>query len=190
MDKVYIEGKQLKGENYAESGFITGEYDNCTFSNCIFSNTDLSAVDFSDCVFSDCDLSMATLKDTAFRDVKFKNCKLLGLHFNDCNPFLLSFDFEACILNFSSFYRLKIKNTRFEDCKMEEVDLVETDLTNALFQHCDLREAVFDNTILDGADLTTAFHFSIDPEMNQIYRAKFSMQNVAGLLHKYKIIIT
>jgi fluoroquinolone resistance protein len=114
---------------------------------------------------------------------------MLGLHFDDCNPFLLSFDFSSCILNFSSFYRLKLKNIRFEDCKLEEAEFVETDLTGAIFKNCDLRGAVFEGAILEHADLRTAFHFSIDPEKTRIKRAKFSVQNVGGLLGKYNIFI-
>lgn len=66
----------------------------------------------------------------------------------------------------------------------------ESDLTNAVFKNCDLRGAIFDQTILVGADLRTAGSFSIDPERNAIQKAKFSMQNIAGLLHKYKISIS
>ena len=189
MRKELIVDKTYKGENYAEKALQIAEYENCTFSNCIFSNTDLSDIIFSECVFEDCDMSMATLKGTAFREVTFKSCKMLGLHFDDCNPFLLSFNFEGCTLNFSSFFKLKLKNIQFKDCKLEDVDFVETDLTNAVFKDCDLNKAVFDNTKLEGADFRTAFSFSIDPEINRIKKAKFSTQNIAGLLLKYNITI-
>jgi hypothetical protein len=45
---------------------------------------------------------------TAFRDIKFKGCKMLGLNFEDCNEFGLSFNFENCSLNHSSFYKIKV----------------------------------------------------------------------------------
>jgi uncharacterized protein YjbI with pentapeptide repeats len=173
-----------------ETELAMGEYDNCTFRHCTLANTNLSEYVFTDCVFEHCDLSMASLSNTSFREVKFVQCKLLGLHFDECNPFSLSFEFETCLLNLSSFYRLKIKNTRFIDCKMEEVALEESNLTNAVFKGCDLRGAIFDQTILVGADLRTAVSFSIDPERNSIQKAKFSMQNIAGLLDKYKISIS
>ncbi len=190
MRKEIIEDKTYKGENYTEKTLPIAEYENCIFSNCVFLNTDLSEIIFVECIFEDCDMSMAILKGTAFRDVAFKGCKLLGLHFDDCNPFLLSFNFDSCTLNFSSFFKLKLKNIQFKDCKLEEVDFVETDLSNAVFTNCDLNKAVFDNTKLEGADFRTAINFAIDPEINSVKKAKFSALNIAGLLIKYNITIT
>ena len=190
MDKEYMEDRQFQGEDFSERRLEKGEYDHCRFSGCNFYNANLSGILFSECVFEDCDLSMAKLNDSAFRDVKFKNSKMLGLRFDDCNGFSFSVVFESCILNFSSFYRLKLKNTPFRDCKLLETEFVEADLTNAVFDECDLSGALFEKTTLEGADFRTAYHFSIDPELNRIAKAKFSSQNIAGLLHKYNIRIS
>ena len=116
-------------------------------------------------------------------------CKLLGLRFDECNPLLLSFSFQGCILNFSSFYKLKIKGTAFKDCKLEEVDFVESDLTNVRFENCDLTMASFENTTLSGADLRSARNFFIDPEKNKVKKAKFSLSGLEGLLDKYDIVV-
>ena len=123
------------------------------------------------------------------KDVKFRNCKLLGLKFSDCHDFLLTLDFEDCILNYCSFFKLKLQDTRFANCKLEEADFVETDLTRSTFLNCDLNGALFDNTILVRSDLRTSINFSIDPEKNNISRGKFSINNIAGLLNKYEIDI-
>lgn len=114
---------------------------------------------------------------------------MLGIKFEECNPFLLSFTFEECILNFSSFYQLKIKETKFKNCKMEQVDFTEADLARSMFKNCDLSAAVFSNTNLAKADLFSALNFNIDPELNKITGAKFSSGNLAGLLNKHKLII-
>ena len=190
MNKVYFEDQQYNGEHFTEQALGKGEYDYCTFSNCIFLNADLSSIIFSNCEFMHCDLSMAAIKDTAFREVKFTNCKLMGLRFDECNTFSLTLEFDSCVLNFSSFYKLSLKNTKFRDCKLEEVEFVSADLTNAVFGNCDLLNAVFEHTILESADFRTAINFSIDPEMNRIAKAKFSMHNIVGLLNKYKIVIS
>ena len=34
-----------------------------------------------------------------------------------------------------------------------------------------------------------AFNFSINPEINNLKKARFSTQNIVGLLDKYKIIV-
>ncbi len=132
---------------------------------------------------------MAKLVKTSFQDTKFKDCKLLGLHFFDCNSFLFTVDFDNCHLNLASFYKLKLKKIRFKDSSLHEVDFTETDLSNSIFDNCDLSRTIFDSTILERADLRTSFDYSIDPELNRIKKARFSTAGVAGLLDKYDIDI-
>lgn len=69
------------------------------------------------------------------------------------------------------------------------MEFAEADLSNAVFSHCNLSRVIFDRTLLVGTDFRTVVHFSIDPEQNFIQKAKFSMQNIAGLLERYKIVI-
>jgi len=78
------------------------------------------------------------LIDTVFRDVQFKGCKMLGLHFFDCDNFLFSAEFENCMLNHSSFYKMNCKKMQFIDDVLHEVDFTETNLHSALFSNCDL----------------------------------------------------
>lgn len=166
-----------------------GEYEDCSFKGCDFSETDLSEFRFSNCVFTDCNLSMAKLSNTAFREISFRDCKLLGLHFDDCNKFGLAMQFDQCILNLSSFYKLKLPKTLFRNSRLEEVDFAECDLTAAVFENCDLSGAVFDHTNLEKADLRTAYNFNIEPSENRIRKAKFSVQGLPGLLRNFEIEI-
>ena len=190
MKHPYYTDQEFVSKDFSENRLAPGEYDNCQFSNCTFSNADLSATVFSACEFAHCDLSMATLQGTAFRDVKFSHCKLLGLRFDECNTFNLSFSFEGCILQFASFFNLKLPGTRFKGCNLEEVEFIGADFSNAQFEDCNLNLAVFEHTKLIGADFKTASNFAIDPEINQVQQAKFSIHNIAGLLRKYKISIS
>lgn len=166
-----------------------GEYENCIFNNCNLADSDLSEFKFIDCTFTGCNLSLAKLDKTVFRDVNFKECKMIGLHFDACNEFGLSFSFDGCQLNLSSFYKLKIKKTIFKNSQLQEADFTETDLTNALFENCNFAQAIFDHTILEKVDFRTSFNYSIDPEINRIKKAKFSIPSVLGLLDKYDIDI-
>jgi hypothetical protein len=50
-------------------------------------------------------------------------------------------------------------------------------------------KAVFDNTILEDADLRTAENYSIDPENNYIRKAKVASEALPGLLEKYDLEI-
>jgi len=114
---------------------------------------------------------------------------MLGLHFDNCNEFLFTVEFDNCFLNLSSFYKRKLKKTNFYNSSLQEVDFTETDLTGSLFDNCDLNKAIFENAILKKADFRTSYNYSIDPEINQIKKAKFSMTGIAGLLNKYDIEI-
>ena len=110
--------------------------------------------------------------------------------FNLCSDFLFAVSFENCILDLSSFYKVKLTNTGFKNCKLQEVDFVEADLTRAVFDNCDLNGANFENTILEKADFRTAYNYAMDPGVNNLRKAKFSFPAVVGLLNKYEIEIS
>jgi hypothetical protein len=52
-----------------------------------------------------------------------------------------------------------------------------------------LEGAVFDNTVLEKADFSTAFNYALDPANNKIKKAKFTTSGLYGLLSKYDIEI-
>lgn len=189
MSRNYIEDKQFEKTDFSGQSPAKGDYDNCTFSNCNFAESNLAEISFTECTFTDCNLSNAKFSKTGLRDVKFNNSKLLGLHFDNCDPFLFEVSFEKCILNLSSFYQVKMKKTNFTDCILQEVDFTGADLSQSVFTRCDLAHAIFGGTLLEKADLSTAFNYSIDPASNTIKKAKFSFPGIAGLLNKYDIEI-
>ena len=189
MQKSYFHDKDFNSINFSEKPIEIGDYENCTFKNCIFTETNLSDFSFDECIFLECDFSNTKILNAAFKNIEFENCKLMGLQFDTCNPFLLEFWFTGCQLNLSSFYQLKIKGSYFNNCILHEVDFTEADLSGATFSNCDFLGTMFGNTNLEKADFRSSINFSINPEMNQINKAKFSMQGIAGLLDKYDIII-
>lgn len=189
MDIELISEKNYEKIDFTEKPVKKAEYEYCSFSQCNFSGSDFSDIRFSECTFSDCNLSLARIAHTSFRDIKFLGCKMLGQQFQDADTFGFSVYFEHCVLNHSSFYKLNLKKMIFKKSKLHEVDFTEADLTGAVFQDCDLAAAVFDHTILEKVDFRTSCNYSIDPELNKIKKAKFSLQEVAGLLHKYDIEI-
>ncbi|HIC30288.1 MAG TPA: pentapeptide repeat-containing protein, partial [Flavobacteriaceae bacterium] len=62
--------------------------------------------------------------------------------------------------------------------------------SKANFDNCDLKNAVFEQTNLEQANFFTAINYSINPERNKIKGAKFSKDQISGLLDTYKIIIS
>ncbi len=189
MEPAYHHEKIFDKINFQEYPLSKGEYEECVFKNCDLSNSDLSEIKFIECEFSSCNLSLAKLTNTGVRDLKFKDSKILGLHFNNCSKFGMSFSFENCTLNHSSFYQTKIKNTSFKNCQLQDIDFTECDLSSSVFHKCDFLNSTFDRTILEKADLRTSINYSIDPEKNRVKKAKFSLTEVAGLLDKYEIDI-
>ena len=126
---------------------------------------------------------------TVFTDAKFKDCKLLGIRFDDCSTFGLSVSFDNCSVKHASFFKTKIRNTVFNNSQLHEADFTEADLTNAVFNNCDLLDARFEMTILEKADFRSSFNYLIDPEKNKIKKARFSLEQVVGLLSKYDIVV-
>lgn len=176
-------------KDFTESHLPKGEYQNCTFINCNFSNSSLANILFFECTFESCNLSLCNLNNTSFRDIVFENCKLLGLHFQHGNSFCFSIKLANCNLTHSSFYKLQLKKTIFNQCQLHEVDFSESDLTSAVFEQCDLLGAIFERTNLEKCDFRTSIHFNISPDRNKLKKAKFSHLTIAGLLNEYGIII-
>jgi uncharacterized protein YjbI with pentapeptide repeats len=177
MKEAHVLDQTFENTDFTQQPLEKGEYENCTLRNCNFEYANLSGFSFNECEFIGCNMSMAKLLTTAFRDVVFKECKMFGLHFNDCNEFGMSFRFDGCSLNNSIFYKTTIKKTLFKNSKLIEVDFAECDLSNAIF------------TNLEKADFRTSVNYSIEPSQNRLKKAKFSLSEVYGLLHKFDIEI-
>ena len=78
---------------------------------------------------------------------------------------------------------------KFVNCSMISVDFMRSDLTEVLFDNCNLRKAVFIDTIAQKTDFSSSYDYSIDPEKNKIKKAVFSVEGLKGLLEKYDIIV-
>ena len=183
----YIQDEQFQGLDFKENPVPPTEYENCIFINCSFAGASLGKLSFMECEFENCNFSSAKIAGTGFKEVVFRNCKLLGLAFDTCSDFLLSFRFSDSILNFSSFYRLKIPNTSFSNCRLQEVDFTEAELSGVNFSGSDLSGAIFQGSRLSNSDFRGAVNYSINPQENVLTGAKFAIPEVVGLLDVYKI---
>ncbi len=189
MIERWTEDQVLTGINYSGQKLTHTEFDGCNFQNCDFSNTDLTESDFINCSFENCNFSNAKISGAGMKGVLFTGCKLIGNHFENCSDFLFSVNFKNCTLDYSSFFRKKMKKAKFDSCSLKEVDFTETDLSEAEFNNCDLSRAVFHESTLEKADFRTALNYAFDPETNKIKKAKFSLSGISGLLGKYNIDI-
>jgi len=181
------EEKQFQGLKFSQNPLKKGEYERCSFSNCQFNGADFSGFVFIDCSFSQCDLSNVGLKNTALRTVNFSQCKMIGLHFEDCAAGLFSVGFESCQLQLSSFHGQKMKACTFQNCRLVESTFSDCDLRKANFTQAALQLTRFDNCQLENADFRDATGLELDPERNRLKGAHFNVEQLPALLTKYQL---
>ncbi len=182
MQSSFTENRIFEKIDFRDGSLAKGTYEDCRFLNCNFNSVDLSDRTFINCIFDGCDASLVKLKNTSLQKVKFINSKLLGVQFNECRQFLLELDFANCMIKLSLFSQMKLKNIQFRNCHLQEADFSETDLTRSLFEHCDLQQTTFFHTNLEHANFTLALNYSINPAINRLRHARFSIPGVFGLL--------
>ncbi|MBD0825229.1 pentapeptide repeat-containing protein [Aestuariibaculum marinum] len=183
------EDEVFEKQDFTINRLPKGDYDYCRFINCNFSESFMSEIKFLECEFIDCNLSSANITYTSFQEVQFKRCKMLGLHFENCNTFGLEIKIEDCVLDHSSFYQVGLKTSRITNSKCVHVDFTEADLSGLVFNGCDFKEATFQNSNLEHTDFRKATNYRIHPEHNKMKGAKFALEGVSGLLEAYQIKI-
>ena len=174
---------------YLEEDIKYKEFENCTFTNCDFTSCTFQSVTFLDCNFFDCNFNNTKVNYVSLRGVFFTNCNFTAVNFAMTDQVIYDFHFKDCLLDYAQFYALKLKKMQFINCSMVAVDFMQSDLTEALFDNCNLRLAVFSDTIANKTDFSTSYDFTIDPERNKLKKAQFSTDGLKGLLGKYDIII-
>lgn len=189
METIAHLNKTFNKVVYTEKQTKHREFENCSFINCDFSNGEFLSCTFVGCTFKSCNLSLTKFPGSQLDNVTFNECKLLGIDFSDCTDFLFTVAFEECILDCCSFIRKTMRNTPFKECTVKEGDFSECDLSGSTFQNTDLLHSVFNQTKLNRVDFSSAYNFCIDPELNNIKGAKFSIHGLTGLLDKHEIII-
>ena len=175
---------------YGEQDVNLKEFECCTFNNCDFSQCNFIGVVFIDCTFSDCIFSGAKINHVALRSVFFNRCKMEDVNFSMCDKLIFEVHFKECVLDFSKFYTLKIKGTTFVDCSILAVDFMSTNLTEVVFDNCDLYRSEFAKAVAIKANFKTSYNYTIDPTKTKINKAVFSLVDVKGLLYKHDIVVT
>jgi uncharacterized protein YjbI with pentapeptide repeats len=66
---------------------------------------------------------------------------------------------------------------------------METDLSEVVFENCDLYRSEFDKAIAIKTNFKTSYNYTINPERTKIRKAIFSIDGLKGLLFKHDIIV-
>lgn len=181
------ENQTIEKADFSEN-LLDTEYLNCRFVNCNFEQQQLGKIVIEECSFEQCNLSLVKTNKTSWHNVHFYECKMMGIDLTASNPFS-TFRFNKSNLQYAVFSQMKLKSTHFVQCNLQEADFSDADLSLSVFNQCDLLRSVFYNTNLENADLTSAYHFIIDPRTNRLKNARFSQQNLEGLVASFGVLV-
>ena len=189
MHADYILDQEFRAITFEEKDIKFKDFENCAFYDCDFRSCTFQTVTFIDCNFFGCNFQDTKINYVSLRGAFFTKCNFTSVNFAMTDQVLFEFHFKDCLLDYAKFYALKLKKMNFTNCSMIAVDFMGSDLTEVLFDNCNLRRAVFIDTIANKADFSTSYDYVIDPEKNKIKRAVFSMDGLKGLLEKYDIVV-
>jgi len=167
---------------------IDTEFTNCTFENCKLMNISFSFCRFERCEFKNCDLSLMVIKHTSFRGVRFIDTKLSGIQWADAS-IPLDVNFNRCLMNYSGFIKVDLRNTEMIECQLKEADFSEANLTKANCLGSDFSGARFSNTNLTRTNFTNATNYAIHPQGNKLCKTIFSLPEALSLLNVFDIVI-
>ncbi len=182
-DQIFLDLKRDAGLKIVDSEFL-----DCTFKNCKFFQISFFDCMFENCVFENCDLASASIQYTSFRDVKFVDTKLTGIQWAAAS-IPLDVNFQKCLLNYSGFIGVDLRNTAMVECQVREADFSEADLSKANCKYSDFSGTRFMNTNLTRTNFTGATNYSIHPHGNKLCKTTFSLPEALSLLDVFDIII-
>jgi len=170
------------------------EFYTCSFTKCSFRETVFTNCKFRDCIFINCDLNLAKVPDSLFQTTIFKSTQLIGINWAAAKwpkaTFLKPFEFQECVLNYSTFIGLKLKGLILRKCVAKDVDFSEADLAQADCRDTDFSQSRFVETDLTAADFTHAYGYQINPNLVTLKGTKFSLPEAMALLYGLDIEIT
>jgi uncharacterized protein YjbI with pentapeptide repeats len=88
-----------------------------------------------------------------------------------------------------SFYQMNLQNCQFDKCDLEGADFTEVKAKAISFFGSNLRDVIFDRTDLRAVNFIESKNLQLDPQTNQIEKAKFQAAQLEGLLLKYQLDI-
>ena len=131
--------------------------------------------------------------NTKIYGITIERCKAMGIAWNEASFSNISIncplEFRNTDISYSSFGSLKLHNTNITNCKAKEVDFTECDLSDSDFKESDFYRSIFYKTNLSGASFVGAKNYAIDPLINKVTKAEFSLPEVLGLLDYLEIKI-
>lgn len=189
MQSDYLVDQEYNNQNFDDTNTKFKEFENCTFHHCDFRNCTFQTVSFVDCNFFDCNFQETKLNYVSLRGVFFTKCNFTAVNFAMTDQVIYEFHFKDCLLDYTQFYALKLKKMQFINCSMISADFMGSDLTEVLFDNCNLRRTVYIDSVLHKTDFSTSYDYTLDLDKNKIKKPIFSSDGLRGLLEKYDIVV-
>ena len=186
--------QEFKELNLDGTKINSSEFIDCEFINCSFVESEFKQCRFVNCDFKYCDLSLSKVPGSLFNYTCFENSKIIGVNWAQADWPISDLgqpiSFLKSAINHSTFIGLSLKSIQIIDCAAVDVDFREADLSKSDFSGSDLSESLFIHTNLSGANLSQARNYLIDPGLNDLKKAKFSLPEAMSLLYNMDIILT
>lgn len=179
--------KTFESIDLSQKILLSKVFENCKFIKCNFSETNFQKCRFCDCTFVDCNLSVIKVKDCSFNGVEFSCSKIVGVNWIEAAwpqiKLACLIHFLKCDISHSTFFGVNLREVSIIECRANDVDFRESDLSKANLTFSDLTESIFVNSNLTEADFTYAENYRIDVTINTITKAKFMLPEAASLLY-------
>jgi fluoroquinolone resistance protein len=189
MESNSFNGQILQSLDLQKTPIVGKEFLACRIEHCDFTEADLSRCVFEDCRFISCNFSNPVVARSRFAGSTFEECKFVGVNFRHCDQLVFDVEFEACRLQSCNFSELKMKEAKFRACKIDACFFEDSYLVGAIFD-----DSIFDGTLFHACDLTRASFrsargYAIDPRVNKVEKAVFSVPDVLALVECFGVRI-
>jgi uncharacterized protein YjbI with pentapeptide repeats len=134
---------------------------------------------------------MATLDGCTFTLLTAEFSTFIGANFSKMN-YLLSTKIRAkeCDFTYASFQKAKLSESQFIRCKLVETAFNDAIMQQTVFAKSDLSGTIFHNADLRKSDFRGAKNYAFNPAFCKLRLAKFSKNEVTGLLSQFEIDIS
>jgi uncharacterized protein YjbI with pentapeptide repeats len=189
FDSVSRENETFVAIDASEGRLAGQEFFACRFERCDFTEADLSSCRFEDCRFVGCNFSNPIVKHARFAKAVFEECKIVGVNYYACDQLVFDIEFDRCRILNCNFSDLKMKLSKFSRCSLRGCDFQNTYLVGADFDGSSFSETLFHACDLEKASFRGARGYSIDPRVNKVAKAVFSVPEVLSLIECFGIRI-
>jgi len=172
FEAVEVDDHRLEGHTF----------EGCVFVSCHFGEAPLAGVSFISTEFVRCEFLLTKLAGATLNGVTFRECKLVGLHFTECNRFGFQPAFEGCLIDQCVFQKNTWKKGRFTGSRLRQTDFLDCGLREACFDDTTFEEVRVDGCDLERADFRRAAGYALDPARNRLAKARFSLPEAESFL--------